>query len=117
MNSSDIDEWCAKNKMFLISKEAFSELLGDRNTLIFKLRQEGMTYSKIGEFFNISSGRVRQICARKKRDKEDKKPNAIRINHLCKGSFSKSRRAIIELNKLKAIATALTVANTVPIAK
>ena len=40
--------------------------MGQRNEEIWKLRREGVTYSRIAEQFDLSCDRVRQICSKKK---------------------------------------------------
>lgn len=40
----------------------YTKTMSKRNRQIFALRVAGLTYQKIGDSFNLSKDRVRQIC-------------------------------------------------------
>lgn len=41
-----------------------------RNDLIYRMHRSGLTYTKLGELFDLSTARVQQICRRERHRNE-----------------------------------------------
>ena len=83
----------------------------DRDELVYKLRKEGATFSRIASLLNISGTRVTQIYSRAKEKKEDfntwpllkqmlsKRPQTALIIYFGSASIFKDPQRIAELGR------------------